>query len=206
MSGLRERNKERRRREILAAAEVLFRERGYGAAAVADIAARAQVAEGTVFNYYPTKGDLLLDLMVQENARVMARLDAAPANGDSSACNVVAEFFDIVTEESFALVDRATWREVAALLVTSAQSPFAGRYLDLRAALKRRLTTLLGELVHDGRLPAANPSALADLLWRAYWGLFQFLIASDNLAPADLRRSLARDLALILPNETGETP
>ena len=108
MSGLRERNKERRRQEILVAAEVLFRERGYAAAAVADIAARAQVAEGTVFNYYPTKGDLLLDLMVQENARVMVRLDAAPSDDDRPAREILADFFDVVTEESFALVDRAT--------------------------------------------------------------------------------------------------
>ena len=206
MSGLRERNKERRRQEILAAAEVLFRERGYVASSVADIAAWAHVAEGTVFNYYPTKGDLLLDLMAKENARVMARLDAAPIDDNRVARDAIADFFAVVTEESFALVDRATWREVASLLVTSAQSPFASRYLELRAALKRRLTVLLGELAHDGRLPAINHGALADLLWRAYWGLFQFLIASDSLAPSDLRRSLARDLALIVPTPNGDKP
>ena len=72
--------------------------------------------------------------------------------------------------------------------------------------MKRRLTLLLGDLARDGRLAPVNHGALADLLWRAYWGLFQFLIASDNLQPSDLRRSMARDLALILPGDTGETP
>lgn len=206
MSGLRERNRERRRQEILAAAQTLFGERGYGVATVAEIAARADMAEGTVFNYYPTKGDLLLDLMANENTRVMARLDAAIPVGAGSARDAIADFFTVVTEESFALVDRATWREAAALLITAARSPFACRYLELRAALKRRLMVLLGDLSRDGRLATVDHSALADLLWRAFWGLFLFLIASDNLEPADLRRSLMRDLALILPaGPAGET-
>lgn len=199
MDGLRERNREKRRREILAAAQGLFRDRGYGATTVAEIAARAEVAQGTVFNHFPTKGDLLLDLVSEENARVMARLDAAAPDTAGDPRDAIADFFLVVTEESLALVDRTTWREVAALLVTAAQGPFAARFLELRAALRRRLVALLGALAAAGRIGPGDHGALADLLWRAFWGLFQFLIASDTLTPADLRRSLRRDLDLILP-------
>jgi len=199
MSTLRERNRERRRQEILAAAQGLFREQGYEATTVNQIAARAEVAPGTVFNHFPTKGDLLLDLMAEENARVMARLDAMAPDPAADPRDVVADFFMVVTEESFALVDRVTWRKVAALLVTAARSPFAARYLELRAALRRRLVAQLDALAADGRLAPGEHGALADLLWRAFWGLFLFVIASDALEPADLRRSLRRDLTLILP-------
>jgi len=199
MPGLRERNKERRRQEILSAAQDLFARQGYGATAVSEIAARASVAEGTVFNHFPTKGDLLLELMAHENTRVAQRLAAMKLAPDSDAREAIAAYFLVVTEESFALVDRATWREVAALLVTAGQSPFALRYLELRAALRRNLLVLLAELSANGRLPPDDHGALADLLWRAFWGLFQFLIASENLQPADLHRSIARDLDLIVP-------
>jgi AcrR family transcriptional regulator len=58
--GLRERKKARLRRELLEIALELFRERGYDATRVRDIAARAEVSEGTFFNYFKTK-DALLD-------------------------------------------------------------------------------------------------------------------------------------------------
>ncbi|MBT5434211.1 MAG: TetR/AcrR family transcriptional regulator [Alphaproteobacteria bacterium] len=199
MVGLRERNKAKRRQGILHAAQTLFREHGYGAVAVSDIAAAAGVAEGTVFNYFPAKGDLLLELMVEENARVVARLETRSISRDDDPRDTIADFFLIVAQESFALVDRRTWREVAALLITSAESPFASRYLELRAALKRSLVQLLIGLAKEQAWPMADLGALADLLWRAFWGLFLFIIASDHLSPADLRRTMLRDITLLLP-------
>lgn len=44
---------------ILIAAIELFSEKGYQATTTSEIAKRAQVAEGTIFNYYKTKKDLL---------------------------------------------------------------------------------------------------------------------------------------------------
>ncbi len=55
----RARKKEEVRRRIGRAAVELFRERGYEAATVEEIAERADVAKGTVFNYFPRKEALL---------------------------------------------------------------------------------------------------------------------------------------------------
>jgi AcrR family transcriptional regulator len=52
-----------REAEILEAARGVFAERGYGAAAVAEIAARAGVVEGTVYSYFETKRALLIAVM-----------------------------------------------------------------------------------------------------------------------------------------------
>lgn len=56
--GLRERKKRRTRELIAKTARRLFFERGFEATTVADVARDAEVAEQTVFNYFPTKEDL----------------------------------------------------------------------------------------------------------------------------------------------------
>lgn len=56
--GLRERKKQQTRQLIAETARRLFAERGFEAVTVAEVASAAQVAEGTVFNYFPRKEDL----------------------------------------------------------------------------------------------------------------------------------------------------
>src|SRR4029450_10280258 len=61
--GLRARKKEQTRRAIAEAAAQLFAEHGFDEVTVADVARAADVSEGTVFNYFPTKENLFYDQM-----------------------------------------------------------------------------------------------------------------------------------------------
>lgn len=60
-TSLRDRQKERRRSRIYAAAIELFRERGFQGTTANDIAQASHVSRGTFFNYYPYKEAVLLD-------------------------------------------------------------------------------------------------------------------------------------------------
>src|SRR3954452_9035287 len=69
--GLRERKKEQTRRLIADTARGLFAERGFDAVTVADVARAADVAEKTVFNYFPTKEDLFYSGMEAFEERLL---------------------------------------------------------------------------------------------------------------------------------------
>lgn len=58
---LRERKKQKTRNLIAETARRLFAERGFEAVSVAEVARQAEVSEATVFNYFPTKEDLVYD-------------------------------------------------------------------------------------------------------------------------------------------------
>jgi AcrR family transcriptional regulator len=71
--GLRERKKRRTQAHIRDNAMALFRERGFESVTVGEIAAAAEVSRKTVFNYFPTKEDLVYsDLEAYEEALLAA--------------------------------------------------------------------------------------------------------------------------------------
>jgi AcrR family transcriptional regulator len=57
--GLRERKKQQTRQHIAETARRLFGKRGFDRVTVAEVARDAEVSEQTVFNYFPTKEDLV---------------------------------------------------------------------------------------------------------------------------------------------------
>jgi AcrR family transcriptional regulator len=61
--GLRERKKQQTRQAIADAAKRLFLERSFDRVSVAEVARAADVSEQTVFNYFPTKEDLVYERM-----------------------------------------------------------------------------------------------------------------------------------------------
>ncbi len=76
-SGLRERKKARTRASIREHALRLFREQGYHATTVEQIAAAAEVSPSTFFRYFPTKEDVVLQ--DDMDTRMVEALERQPA-------------------------------------------------------------------------------------------------------------------------------
>jgi AcrR family transcriptional regulator len=84
--GLRARKKQQTRQLIADTARRLFAERGFEAVPVAEIARVADVSQATVFNYFPTKEDLLYSRLEAFEQELLSSIrDRAPGESVLSA-------------------------------------------------------------------------------------------------------------------------
>jgi AcrR family transcriptional regulator len=113
VTGLRELKKTRTRASLREHALRLFREQGYTATTVEQIAAAAEVSPSTFFRYFPTKEDLILQ--DDMDTRMVEAFERQPAELSPIAAirAAVREMVASYTEEDFAQL-----RETSALTVT----------------------------------------------------------------------------------------
>ena len=73
-----------KRNQLVEAACAVFAEKGYASTRVADIAERAGVGKGTVYEYFSSKEELLFAVFESINAHISSRMNDALAAGSST--------------------------------------------------------------------------------------------------------------------------
>jgi AcrR family transcriptional regulator len=107
-----------RRRQLLTAAQEVFVENGYHAAAMDEIAERAGVSKPVLYQHFPGKLELylaLLDLHVDDMANRCREALASTTDNKQRVQAAIGAFFDFVSSqgEAFRLVFESDLRNVA---------------------------------------------------------------------------------------------
>ena len=167
--GLRERKKLRTRQLIAETAVRMFVERGFDAVPVAAVARAAEVSEATVFNYFPTKEDLVYQGMEAFEDELLASVRDRPA-GES----IVTAFarFVLRSRGFLGAPDEDSARFLIAVSKMIAASPaLRAREREILA----RYTSSLADLIAEDT--AADPDDLRPwVVARALIGTHQSLI------------------------------
>ena len=168
-TGLRELKKACTRRLIADTAARLFAERGYEHVAVTDVAREAEVAEQTVYNYFPTKEHLVTDREEQVQDRLCDLIRSRPPAVTPAAAirEFVLEFVD-----GTRAVPPGLWRGELGYL--AAISPAVHR---LVLQLTDRLAAALATAISD---TSAVPPPIARLQGIALAGVFQIIIGESG--------------------------
>ncbi|MDG0857448.1 TetR/AcrR family transcriptional regulator [Pelomonas puraquae] len=142
---VRQRRKDARPQELLDAALALFVEKGFAATRSEEIAARAGVAKGTLYRYYPSK-DELFKAMVRENLSVHIAESAAQAAQYEGA---IAELLTQMMRAWWAKVGHGNAGVVCTLMMLEARHfpELARFYVDEVITPSK---TLIGGLVERG--------------------------------------------------------
>jgi AcrR family transcriptional regulator len=189
MTGLRERQKADRTGRILEAASTLFRAQGYDSVRIEDIAAMAEVSAGTCYNYFSTKGDLLLAIVSMEVKEVVdagrALVDDPPADMARAIGGLIRLYYD----HSLHYLSKEMWRKAMAISIEAPETPFSQRYTELDAMLAAQVSDLLAALKARGLTRRdIDPGVLGQVVFSSLNQMFIEFVKSDAMPLADLHR------------------
>jgi AcrR family transcriptional regulator len=190
--GAREKKKLATRDRIRAAASDLFARRGYGAATMRQIAKRAHIGLGTLFNYADDKRDLVFLIFNEElNATTDVAL-ASPRPRDAPLDQLMAVF-----RAHYEWL--AAQPELARILLQELTFYSSGKQAATFHSIRKRLIDGIEDLISkgqkNGRIRSDIPASLiARHIFFVYSASLRWWIAAPRPRPgkglADLRRLL----------------
>src|SRR6476661_2381314 len=189
MTGTRAAETAARKERLIAAATELAAEGGYDAEQMRDVAARAEVALGTLYRHYASKDQLLLAGLAHQAATLRERLDQRPPRGDAPADRVA----DVLRRATRALERQpsVTHAMVTAMSVAD----------DSAAPLKLEINHTLRAIIADavGGTPVTDLDDIVRVLGSVWFAELTFW--SGALIDAEaMGDNLARAAALLLTN------
>ncbi len=150
MTGFREEKKKRRHERIYTAALELLSEKGYSNTHIRDISERAQLAVGTLYNYYSSKADLYMAVMEAKwdevnssHARRIVHLVCTGEDLFSILKGIIFPIFDEMFE-----IGMQDWGELFMAIFSSKDHMNRGARLDLDAI--EQFQALLSKLQKRG--------------------------------------------------------
>jgi AcrR family transcriptional regulator len=165
----RQRRIDRRRGEILAAAAGILAEKGYANATTREIAEAADVAEGTLYNYFANKREILLAIAHETEAPMESAVMATEHIRDrDSAVAMVERALDLQESQVH------FWRSL--LAEAWVDDAILQQFVAIRLArTHRRLTAFIADRVADGTFRPIDPALTAQMIM----GMFVALIAPE---------------------------
>jgi AcrR family transcriptional regulator len=179
--GLRARQKADRTERIIAAASGMFRRDGFDAARMEAIAAEAEVSPGTVYNYFPTKGDLLVAIVSREVEEVLMAGEAVVADPPGDVARAVARLVHGYFDHSLIYLSKEMWRTAMAMTIQSPDSPASRHYVGLDGRLRGQVVALIAALQARGRVRGGcDTVALGAVIFHNLDAMFRVFVTTDQ--------------------------
>lgn len=144
-----------KRDRILQAVRQVVSEVGFHGAQVAMVAEAADVATGTVYRYFPSKGELFAEALAL-NAQHEIEVVAAVAEADGSAISRLADAVRVFADRAVR-ARRLAW----AMLAEPAEPEVDAARLTYRRAFAQVFEKLILAGIRNGEFPAQNTAASA---------------------------------------------
>ncbi len=161
---------------------------------IEDLAEAAQVSVGTVYNYYRTKGDILIATVALEVEEILEAGRAIVADPPSGAETALLQLIFQYYDHSLEYLSKEMWRTAMALSIEAPGTPSGQRYRDLDRRLAAQVSDLVAALQARGEVRADLDAALfGEMVFHTLDTLFrEFVVVEDMTLPALRARVGAR--------------
>jgi len=184
-----------RREQILDAALGVFSETGYDRASVPEIARRAGIAVGTIYNYFPSKKDILTALMEHHIIEPVQRfIDGARKQQDESILESILE-----NRLRFSLTSSGKF--IPIFLEVQRDTELRERYRnDLLKPMLGRAEGLIRTLEKSGNFRDIDPATVTRVITAVMIGMAVLYRTEGETSPLGGMdpAALAKDVATIL--------
>ena len=169
----KQRERERRRQQIIVAAKRVFSERGFSRTTMEDIAREAELSPGTLYLYFKNKDELYASLSLRILQYMNIRLEDVKKEKDSGPAQKVASIkealFDVYQFDPMILINM--FRLQSGETLKNISSPL----LDNIAELSRNSLQILADIFADSSdgntVLTRQPTAAADIVWSLFTGV-----------------------------------
>lgn len=190
LTSLREKKKRRTRADILAAAADFIGREGYRNANMRDIAAAADVAYQTLYNYFPSKARIALALLERDAEDVEALAD-----DEADVVGTLVSLADSLVRRVLEN-DRDVWRAAIIEAIRNDETSVIS-YLD--STLGERITGLLVAAQQRGQLDAyLDTGATASVIEALLSSALLTWVTSGEGDDSDIVEALTRKIELVL--------
>jgi len=173
----KEREKERRRQQIMVAAKRVFSDRGFNKATMEDIAQEAELSPGTLYLYFKNKEELYASLSLRILQYLLIRVEnvndekgAGPVeklNSMMEAMYDVYEFDPLIIINMFHLQSSETLKNLSPELMAEIK--------ELSRKSLSAIAKIFKDGVNEGLFIDKHPVALADTFWALFSGVVLWL-------------------------------
>jgi AcrR family transcriptional regulator len=169
----KERERERRRQQIMVAAKRVFSDKGFNKATMEDIAKEAELSPGTLYLYFKNKDELYASLSLRILQYLMIRLEhvsAEPFTDAAQRLNALKEaMFDVYEFDPLILINMFHLQSSETL---KSLSPDLLQQIETlsRGSLKV-MANIFAEGIRKKVFMDRHPMAVADILWSLFSGI-----------------------------------
>ena len=169
----KQRERERRRQQIIVAAKRVFSERGFSKTTMEDIAREAELSPGTLYLYFKNKDELYASLSLRILQYMNIRLEDVKKEKDSNPEQKIASIkealYDVYQFDPMILINMFHLQSSETLKNLS--SPL----LDNISGLSRNSLQILADIFENSSdrntVLTRQPSAAADIVWSLFTGV-----------------------------------
>lgn len=199
MAGLREKQKEDRQRRILEAARQQFRGANSRDVTIEAIADEAGLSAMTVYNYYGSKGGLLLALVAESDRHLITKIDDVLATDYPDAISAVTAFSRTIFDHAFSYLDQQTWAHVLSTSILEGSSTFGRGFAALEQELMDLLAKLLDQLKKSGLVAdGCDTATAATVIYQVHNARFMEFASAPGVSRSEIDGHTSKDIEFVV--------